>query len=260
MLKAIGQGGRLIGLDRDPMMLGHAAAVISTAPNVSLHQSSYVEMPLILRELGIDGVDRILLDLGLSSDQLADEQRGYGFNSDGPLDLRFDISKGSPAADLVANASESDLEQIFREFGEESLAAPIAAWLVSIRATRPIRTGKDLSNAVAECPAVRRHAKGDKNPATRIFQALRIAVNQELDHVQQGISSSCYGSLKPGGILAVISFHSLEDRIVKNEFRDRERWEQVTDKPITATPQELRFNPRSRSAKLRVARKHQPSN
>ena len=254
MLKAVGHEGRLIGLDRDPMMLDHAAKTVS-GPNVILRQSSYVQLPAVLQDLAIDGVDRILLDLGLSSDQLSDASRGFGFSSVGPLDLRFDVSTGRPAAQVLAEASSSQLEEIFREFGEESLARQLAEFLVKRRATKPIRTGAELAEAVAECPAFRRHGQSDKHPATRIFQALRIAVNHELEHVQQGISASAFQSLKAGGLLAVITFHSLEDRIVKNEFRDGQKWDNLTSKPIVATPQEQRFNPRSRSAKLRVAMK-----
>jgi 16S rRNA (cytosine1402-N4)-methyltransferase len=254
MLKVIGPHGRLIGLDRDPMMLGYAAKSVS-GENVTLQQASYVEIPAVLEKLGIPGVDRILLDLGLSSDQLSDISRGFGFLSNGPLDLRFDVASGQPASDVLATWNASQLEEIFREYGEEPLARPLAEYLVKRRATQPIRTGADLSASVAECPAFRRQGPSDKNPATRVFQALRIAVNHELDHVQRGISSSCHVSLKPAGLLAVITFHSLEDRLVKNEFRMQERWDNLTAKPIVATPQEQRFNPRSRSAKLRVAMK-----
>ena len=234
MLKVIGPKGRLIGLDRDPMMLDHAAKRVSGA-NVSLHQASYIELPKVLEKLGIPGVDRILLDLGLSSDQLSDEKRGFGFSSEGPLDLRFDISTGEPASEVLATRSASQLEEIFRDYGEEPLAKSLAEFLIKRRSTHPIRTGVDLAASVAECPSIRRQGPGDKNPATRIFQALRIAVNHELDHVQRGISSSCHASLKSLGLLAVITFHSLEDRLVKNEFRISDRWENLTTKPIVAT-------------------------
>ncbi len=254
MLKVVGPSGRLIGLDRDPMMLGHAGKVVS-GPNMFLRHSSYVELPAVLRELGMTGVDRILLDLGLSSDQLSDVSRGFGFLSDGPLDLRFDPSSGKSAADVLAYASAAQLEEVFTEFGEEPRAKALAEYLVKRRTSAPIRTGADLTQAVAECPAIRKQGHSDKNPATRIFQALRIAVNHELEHVERGISSSAYDSLNPGGLLAVITFHSLEDRLVKNEFRNQDRWVNLTAKPIVASPQEQRFNPRSRSAKLRVAQK-----
>ena len=254
ILKVIGGSGKLIGLDRDPMMLAHASKRL-TGENVVLRCASYITLPTLLAELNIDAVDRMLLDLGLSSDQLSDHSRGFGFSSDGPLDLRFNIFTGQSAAEVLTQWSAGQLEQIFRDFGEEPQARPLAEFLVKQRATQPIRTGLDLSAAVSECPAIRRQGPSDKNPATRIFQALRIAVNHELDHVQEGISSSCFQSLKVGGLLAVITFHSLEDRLVKNEFRRAERWENLTSKPIIATPQEQRFNPRCRSAKLRVAMK-----
>lgn len=254
MLKVIGDTGKLIGLDRDPMMLGHASKAVS-GTNVILRHSSYVDLPSVLQSLGLDGVDRILLDLGLSSDQLSDTGRGFSFQSDGPLDLRFDISAGPSAADLLTQASSSDLEQIFRDYGEEPLAKPLAEFLVKRRATHPIHTASELAMAVTECPAFRRQGHSEKHPATRVFQALRIAVNRELEHVERGIAVSAYQSLKPGGLLAVITFHSLEDRFVKNEFRDRQKWDCLAAKPVVATAQEQRFNPRSRSAKLRVAMK-----
>ena len=160
-----------------------------------------------------------------------------------------------PAAELLAQASAGELETILREFGEEPLARPLAEFLVKRRAIQPVRTGAELGRVVSECPAFKRMGASEKHPATRVFQALRIAVNQELEHVERGISQSAYRALKPGGLLGVITFHSLEDRLVKNEFRNDQRWENLTSKPIVATPQEQRFNPRSRSAKLRVAMK-----
>lgn len=254
MLKLIGPTGRLIGLDRDPMMLGHAAKSVS-GDNVNLQHASYAELPIVLEKLGIPAVDRILLDLGLSSDQLSDQARGFGFSSQGPLDLRFDVTSGQPASEVLATWSASQLEEIFREYGEEPLARPLAEHFVKQRSSQMIRTGAELASAVAACPAIRRQGPSEKNPATRVFQALRIAVNHELEHVQRGIASSCYNALKPAGLLSVITFHSLEDRLVKNEFRDSAKWQNLTAKPIVATPQEQRFNPRSRSAKLRVALK-----
>ena len=254
MLKVLGHDGRLIGLDRDPMMLNYASKSVF-GNNVTLRHASYSELFDVIRELGISAVDRILLDLGLSSDQLSDVSRGFSFQADGPLDLRFDISKGIPASQVLAQWSPAQLEEIFRDFGEEPFARQLAEFLVKRRAEITIRTGTDLADAVGECPAFRRKGHSDKHPATRIFQALRIAVNHELEHVMQGISVGCYQSLKPGGLLAVITFHSLEDRLVKNEFRNELRWKNLTTKPIVATPQEQRFNPRSRSAKLRVAMK-----
>jgi 16S rRNA (cytosine1402-N4)-methyltransferase len=251
----IGGTGRLIGLDRDPMMLQLAAAVLPVAEHVTLRQASYLELPEVLQQLGIQAVDRVLLDLGLSSDQLADASRGFGFTSEGPLDLRFDTRQGRPAWELLATATADELESWLREFGEEPESRRIARELVKRAGSQPIKTGADLANAVTESLGIHQREPGDKHPATRIFQALRIVVNHELDHVKQGLEESVYGSLKPGGIAAIISFHSLEDRIVKQEFRRADRWESLTSKPIVASHQEQRVNPRSRSAKLRVARK-----
>lgn len=251
----IGETGLLVGLDRDPMMLGLAAAALPVSERIILKQASYMELPSVLRELDLPDVDRVLLDLGLSSDQLADASRGFGFGADGLLDLRFDVSRGRPARELLATASVDELEYWLSEYGEEPESRRIARFLAGLAATNPIQTGADLANAVAECLGARKREPGDKHPATRVFQALRIAANQELEHVQRGLEESVYRSLKPGGLAVVISFHSLEDRIVKQEFRRSERWDCLTAKPVVATHQEQRVNPRSRSAKLRVARK-----
>ncbi len=255
IVSQIGDTGMLIGLDRDPMMLRLAAAVLPVSERVILRQASYVELTDVLKQLGIPTVDRVLLDLGLSSDQLADESRGFGFRAEGPLDLRFDTRRGRPASELLATATVDELEHWLKEYGEDPESGRIARCLVKRAATNPILTGADLANAVAECLGIKRREPGDKNPATRVFQALRIAVNQELDHVKRGLEESLFRSLKPGGLAAVISFHSLEDRIVKQEFRRADRWDCLTAKPIVASHQEQRVNPRSRSAKLRVARK-----
>ena len=251
----IGSEGRLIGLDRDPMMLAFAGQALAEMQNVTLKQASYVELLGVLSDLGVAVIDRVLLDLGLSSDQLADESRGFGFRVDGPLDLRFDTRRGQSAAEFIRTAGEVELERVLREYGEDPASGRIARFLAARAASEPITTGVQLAEAVAECMNVQRREAGDKHPATRVFQALRIAVNDELGHVARGLEESVFRSLKPGGLAAVITFHSLEDRIVKQEFRRTERWENLTSKPIVATHQEQRFNPRSRSAKLRVARK-----
>ncbi len=251
----IGSAGLLIGIDRDPMMLAFAAKVLPVSERVILRQASYVELSNVLMELGLNGVDRVLLDLGLSSDQLADESRGFGFRSVGTLDLRFDKSRGCSAAEFLRTAPEDELERVIREYGEEQQSRRIAKFLVSRATSSPIQTGVELADAVAGCLGISRREVGEKHPATRVFQALRIAVNEELEHVAQGIQESVYNALKIGGLAAIITFHSLEDRIIKQEFRRTERWENLTVKPIVASHQEQRVNPRSRSAKLRVARK-----
>ena len=253
ILAAILPNGRLLGLDRDPHMLSRAADVL-TAPEVNLRQSSYCDLPRVLQELGWQRVDRVLVDLGLSSDQLADESRGFSFHSTGPLDLRFDRTQGVSAAELLATASVETLAQIFHEFGEEPQSRRLAEFLVQQRTIEPVRTGVQFAEAVLQGLRMRPGGQGT-HPATRLFQALRIAVNQELEHVRTAVEQVFPVCLAPGGILAVISFHSLEDRIVKQALKQSALWEPLTPKPMAPTPAEIRFNPRSRSAKLRLARR-----
>lgn len=246
-------GGRLIGTDRDAMMLRWAREALPD-PAVVLHHGSYIELPSVLAQLGLDGVDRFLLDLGLSSDQLEDRERGFSFRADGPLDLRFDVRQGISAADYLATASAEQLADDFYHFGEEHHSRQIASYLVQHRSQSPIQTAKNLADAVTACLG-HKVAGSDKHPATRVFQALRIAVNAELQHVQQGVEVVGPQIVRPGGLMAVITFHSLEDRLVKQAFRDKVIWEDLTSRPLVATPAEVRVNPRSRSAKLRVARR-----
>jgi 16S rRNA (cytosine1402-N4)-methyltransferase len=252
ILEQIGPDGTLVGLDRDRSMLARAALVLS-APNCHLRPASYAELPQILGDVGIEQVDRILLDLGLSSDQLADPGRGFGFEAEGPLDLRFDQTMGEPAWELLQELAESDLTEIFERYGEERFASRIAARIVERRQTEPVRTARQLA-AIAESavPAKSRQDRR-KHPATRVFQALRIAVNHELEQLESALGAALPESLPPGGRLVVITFHSLEDRLVKNAFRDKERWQELTSKPVSPRATEQRINPRSRSAKLRAA-------
>ncbi len=254
IIERIQPNGTLIGLDRDPLMLQHAAAVVSGERSHLCH-ASYRDLPKALSELGIPAVDRIVVDLGLSSDQLADRERGFGFSTPGSLDMRFDVSSGEPATELLMRASSEELATIFHDYGEERFSRAIAEQIVRQRAASPIQTVPDLVDAVdAALPAsVRREAR--KEPATRVFQALRIAVNRELQHLEEALQNSLYESLQPGGRLVVITFHSLEDRLVKNALRDETRWQQLHKKPVSPSPQEIRLNPRARSAKLRAALK-----
>ena len=200
--------------------------------------------------IGCDAVDGILLDLGLSSDQLADPTRGFSFQSTGTLDLRFDTTRGEPAWKLVERLSAEHLADLIYRYGEERYSRRIARHIVDVRRATPIHTAADLARVVRESVPRSRNERID--PATRTFQAMRIAVNEELKWLEVALRRlpDC---LSPGGRLAVISFHSLEDRLVKESFRDDARLQVATRRPVRATEQEVSANPRSRSAKLRVA-------
>jgi 16S rRNA (cytosine1402-N4)-methyltransferase len=246
---AVGAGGLVIALDRDPAALANAQENLAGLP-VKLVQANFCELPTVLSDLAIRAVDGVLLDLGLSSDQLADPQRGFSFDSDGPLDLRFDSSAGEPAWRLLETAREEELVDLIYRYGEERFSRRIARRVVEQRRTAPLRTARELAALVRRCvPRSRGHRI---DPATRTFQALRIAVNDELGSLEQALQClpDC---LKPGGRFAVISFHSLEDRPVKSAFRSDPRLENLTKKPIRPSAEELARNPRSRSARLRVA-------
>jgi len=252
ILNSIGSEGTLIGLDRDPAMLSRARSVCDR-PNCELRHASYAQLPQILSELELQQVDRLLLDLGLSSDQLADADRGFSFESEGPLDLRFDCTQGQPAAELLGDLNEHDITDLLERYGEERFARKIARAIVGFRDSQPIHTAGDLVRAVetAVPGGVRRRSR--KHPATRVFQALRIAVNDELGQLQTTLDTVLHSCVRPGGRVVIISFHSLEDRLVKQAFQDQQKWQNLTSKPVTATTAEQRLNPRSRSAKLRAA-------
>lgn len=258
ILERIGPSGRLIGLDRDARMLQIAATRLS-GPNVHLVQASYAHLPRVLHDLELDAVDRLLLDLGWCSDQLADTSRGFSFQSDGPLDLRYDTSAGIPAWKLIDTIGEDQLAELIFTLGEDHLAKQHARRIVSARAKQPLRTTFELTAALTGSTVPWRSTGAhSRHPATQVFQALRIAVNQELEQLEavlNGVSDTC---LKPLGILAVISFHSLEDRMVKQSFRDPTRWDPLLSKPVSASPAEQRLNPRSRTALLRAAKKNPP--
>jgi 16S rRNA (cytosine1402-N4)-methyltransferase len=248
LARRLGPGGRLIGVDRDPAMLALAESAVRGLP-VTLVQGAYSDIGAILDGLGIDLVDGILLDLGLSSDQLDWTHRGFSFAEDGPLDMRFDPRSKTTAADLVNAESEEELARLFFEYGEERHSRRVARRLVETRRVEPITTTGRLAELVRRSIPGK---WGPIDPATRVFQALRIAVNAELDHLDDALDQLA-DWLKPGGRAAVISFHSLEDRRVKVAFRDDPRLAVLTRKPVGATAQEVAANPRARSAKLRVA-------
>ncbi|MDB4742915.1 16S rRNA (cytosine(1402)-N(4))-methyltransferase RsmH [Planctomicrobium sp.] len=251
ILKAMNTQGRLIGLDRDQSMIDRASQIVN-GPNVSLHQASYAQIVPILDSLEIPQFDRVLLDLGLSSDQLADANRGFGFDTSGTLDMRFDETEGQSAADFLQSASEAEIEAVLSNYGEEKAAANIAHEIHKQRRSgNPIRTADQLVELVER---VTGPTNKKKSPSVaRVFQALRIAVNRELDQLDNFLYEILPTRLSLGGRAVIITFHSLEDRMVKDAFRNTEVWNNLTRKPLAPTPSEIRNNPRSRSAKLRVA-------
>ncbi len=213
--------------------------------------AAYQQLPQVLDDLGIDRVRGILLDLGLSSDQLAQDDRGFSFSADGPLDMRFDPGEACPtAADLVNRLGEQELANLFFELGEERFSRRIARRIVEERKRGPIETTTELAGLVRRSMPGRRRP-GSIDPATRVFQALRIAVNDELGQLDQALRA-IPDLLEPGGRAAIVSFHSLEDRRVKWAFKTDPRLIVLTKKPVTATARELAVNPRAQSAKLRV--------
>ena len=250
LAERVGTGGRVVGLDRDSTMLALAAIATRGQANVTLAHSPYSEVEVVLETLGLGRIDGFLLDLGLSSDQLAWHDRGFSFANDGPLDMRFDPdSNGPTAADLVNTLKEQELADLFYKYGEERHSRRVAWRIVDARKLAPIKTTGKLAELVRKSIPGK---WGPIDPATRVFQALRVAVNDELGHLERTLRI-VPELLKIGGRFAIISFHSLEDRPVKHAFRDDPRLSVLTRKPITASDGELAANPRSRSAKLRVA-------
>ncbi len=264
--------GRLIGLDRDPGALRKAAEVLAPfGDRVVLRHRNFSEAAEVLAELGIDGLDGMLLDLGVSSHQLDTVERGFSFRNDAPLDMRMDPTTGTTVAEALAELEAEELARIFREYGEERWAGRIARRIVKLRQETPIRSTLQLAELVRDT-VPGGHVPGRIHPATRVFQALRIYVNQELEHVAEGVRAAI-GLLKPEGRLVVISFQSLEDRIVKRIFQDeartctcpprlpvcvcktRPRVEVLSRKALRASEFEITENPRSRSAVLRAVRR-----
>jgi 16S rRNA (cytosine1402-N4)-methyltransferase len=241
-------GGSVLAIDRDPAAVAAAEQRLAGLP-VKVAQANFCDLPQVLDELKLETVDAVLLHLGLSSDQLADEQRGFSFESNGPLDLRFCTEEGEPASSLLERLPERELADLIYENGEERFSRRIARRIVEQRKQRPIQTAAELAELVRRCVP---RSKDRIDPATRTFQALRIAVNRELDALDLALAR-IPERLRPGGRLAIISFHSLEDRRVKEAFRGDSRLTPLTKKPVRPTDDEAHRNPRSRSAKLRVA-------
>lgn len=251
LAERVGPDGFVLALDRDPLPLERAEQTMRGLP-IKLAQANFCDLGEILAEINTPRVDGILLDLGLSSDQLDDRARGFSFDADGPLDLRFDTSMGRSASQLIKQLPERELADMIYQYGEERYSRRIARSIVEQRKQQPIQTARELAELVRRC--VPRSPKDRIDPATRTFQALRIAVNDELGSLEKALARfpEC---LKSGGRLAIISFHSLEDRRVKEAFRDDERWCALTKKPLIPSDAEMQRNPRARSAKLRVAQR-----
>jgi 16S rRNA (cytosine1402-N4)-methyltransferase len=253
LLRASAPDGRLLGLDRDAETLERArAALVDFGDRARLETGDYREIPA---RLGDERADGVLLDLGISSAQLDDPERGFSFQADGPLDMRMDRRDGETAADLVNHLPEKELADLIYAYGEERRSRSIARAIVRARERAPIRTTAELEEIVRRATPRRapRGARRALHPATRTFQALRIHVNQELEGLGEALEQIA-GCLAPGGRMAVIAFHSLEDRAVKLTFRELSRrgHRLLTKKPVRPSETETRENPRSRSARLRA--------
>jgi 16S rRNA (cytosine1402-N4)-methyltransferase len=249
VLRATAPDGRLRGFDRDGETLTRARERLAPfGDRAVLEQADFREIP---ERLGEERADGVLLDLGLSSAQLADPERGFSFQADGPLDMRMDRGRGESAADLVNELPEKELADLIYAYGEERASRPIARAIVRVREKAPIRTTAELAEIVRR--AAPRGRRRGFHPATRTFQALRIRVNGELDALGEALEQIA-GCLAPTGRLAVIAFHSLEDRVSKTTFRALagNGYVAVTKKPVRPTDAEARANPRARSARLRV--------
>lgn len=264
--KHLNENGLLIALDRDPDAVIAASERLSVYKNAKVIRSNYSQLREVLDSLGIDKVDGVLMDLGVSSHQLDTGSRGFSYHVDAPLDMRMS-QDGMSAADVVNSYSEKELAKIIFEFGEEKFSRQIAANIVKARELSPVKTTLELAKIIKN--SVPQKVRRDKNPCKKTFQAIRIAVNGELEHLSKGIDDAFY-SLKSGGRLAVITFHSLEDRLVKQRFAgwcrgctcppdfpqcicgNKPQGKLVNRKPIEAEKEELEKNNRSRSAKLRI--------
>jgi 16S rRNA (cytosine1402-N4)-methyltransferase len=254
LAERLAPAGRLIALDCDSAMIELARPRLEGLPVTFIH-AGFDQICTVMDELGIDWVDGVLADLGVCSDQLDRPERGLSFGQEGPLDMRLDPSVGEPASALLRRLPERDLADLFWKYGEERFSRRIARRIVEQRRQTPLETTGQLAELVRRC-VPRPRGKGWKrppiDPATRVFQALRIAVNDELGALDR-LLAALPGCVKPGGRAAVISFHSLEDRRVKQGLRDRDVWHEWSRKPVQAGEEEVRSNPRARSAKLRAA-------
>ncbi len=240
----------LYGLDKDADALKDASEKFSAFENFRPVHSGYENLDAVLKREGIESVDGILMDLGFSSNQIHDGERGFSFQTEGPLDMRYDRSVPLTAGDIVNTWSRNDLVYVFENYGEISKAKKFVSSLVERRREKKFETTSELSEFIMKYFGYRKKI----HPATKFFMALRIAVNDEIETIRQGLKKAA-DTLKSGGRLVVISFHSIEDRIVKHFFRKNESLKVLTKKPVTADKEELSVNPESRSAKLRACEK-----
>jgi len=272
ILEATNPDGRLLGLDADGAAIARVDGRLRPrfGERLVLRQANFRDLALVAPEAGFGAVDGCLFDLGLSSFQLADTDRGFGFRAGGPLDMRFDTARGIPAAELLATLDAGELTALFRRYGEEPRAGRIARAIVDARSTAPVATAEELAALIERVVPPNPRQPRRTHPATRVFQALRIAVNEELESLEAGLAAAM-DLLRPGGRLVVLSYHSLEDRIVKRFFAaERQgcicppeipvcvcgrspRLRLVTRRSITPSAEEVERNPRSRSARLRAA-------
>jgi 16S rRNA (cytosine1402-N4)-methyltransferase len=272
ILEATDPDGRLLGLDADGAAIARVVSRLRPrfGDRLVTRQANFRELAAIAPAAGFGQVDGALFDLGLSSFQLADTERGFGFRAGGPLDMRFDTDRGVPASELLATLDTDELTALFRRYGEEPKASRIARAIVADRRTAPVATAEELAALVERVAPPNPRQPRRTHPATRVFQALRIAVNEELEALQEGLAAAL-DLLRPGGRLVVLSYHSLEDRIVKRFFAAERRGcvcppelpvcvcgrnprlRLVTRPSLTPTPAEVEANPRARSARLRAA-------
>lgn len=267
--RRLGEKGSIVGIDQDAAAIEAASARLKDfGEKVTIVRSNYCDMKSKLHELGIDKVDGIVLDLGVSSYQLDTAERGFSYREDAPLDMRMDTRQKMTARDIVNDYTEADLYRVIRDYGEDKFAKNIAKHIVQARAVKPVETTAELSEIIrASIPM--KFQKKSGHPAKRTFQAIRIELNRELD-VLRGSLDDMIDLLNPGGRLCIITFHSLEDRIVKSAFRKNEnpctcppdfpvcvcgkksKGSIITKKPILPSEEELEYNSRSKSAKLRI--------
>ena len=266
ILASLGEFGRLIGLDRDPSAVSVGMKLAQEDPRFQMIHTAFSKLEGALDKLGVERLEGILMDLGVSSPQLEEAHRGFSFQVDGPLDMRMDPTTGESAAEWVARADTKEIAHVLWVFGEERFSRRISRAIVEARSTKPIQTTAQLGKIISDAQPIKDH---NKHPATRAFQAIRLYINGELTEVEQGLNAAM-NRLDVGGRLAVISFHSLEDRLVKRAMRDASRPPRgdprmplpdnlaksklrLIGKAIKAGPEELQMNPRARSAVLRVA-------